>query len=145
MYAHTKKDVPYHWTAECECAFDHLKTPPVLSYPDFNRHFILETDASISGLGAILSQLQEDGKLHLLAYASHSLSKLEKNYPMTDLEMLAVVCGVTHFRCYLYGHQVTIYTDHAAVKAVLGTPNLTGKQACWWIKIHGSGIGEVNI
>ena len=85
MYARTKKDVPYHWTAECECAFDHLKTPPVLSYPDFNRRLILETDASILGLGAILSQLKEDGKLHLLAYASHSLSKREKNYPVIDL------------------------------------------------------------
>ena len=136
MYALTKKDVPYDWTAESECAFDHLKTPPVLSYPDFKRYFILETDASISGLGAILSQSQEDRELHLLAYASHSLSKLEKNYPVTDLEMLAVVWGVTHFRCYLYGHQVTIYTDHDAVKAVLGTPNLTGKHAYWWIKIH---------
>ena len=60
LHALTKKDVQYHWTAECECAFDHLKTclitPPVLSYPDFNRSFILETDACISGLGAILSQ-----------------------------------------------------------------------------------------
>ena len=145
MYALTKKDVPYPWTVECECAFDHLKIPPVLSYPGFNRRYILETDARISGLGAILSQLQEDGKLHLLAYASHSLPKLEKNYPVTDLETLAVVWGVTHFRCYLYGHQVTIHTDHAAVKAVLGTPNLTGKHAHWWIEIHGSGIGEVNI
>ena len=148
MYALTKKDVPYHWTAECECAFDHLKTclitPPVLSYPDFDKSFILETDASISGLGAILSQLQEDGKLHPLAYASRSLSESE-NYPVTDLETLAVVWGVTHFRYYLYGHQVTIYTDHAAVKAVFRTPNLTGKHARWWSKIHGSGIGEVDI
>ena len=149
LYALTKKDVPYHWTAECECAFDHLKTclitPPILSYPDFDKSFILETDASISGLGAILSQLQEDGKLHPLAYASRSLSKSEKNYPVTDLETLAVIWGVTHIRYYLYGHQVTIYTDHAAVKAVLGTPNLTGKHARWWSKIHGSGIGEVDI
>ena len=83
------------------------------------------------GLGAILSQLQEDGKLHPLAYATRSLSKSEKNYPVTDLEMLAVVWGVTHFRYYLYGHQMTIYTNHAAVKAVLGTPNLTGKHAHW--------------
>ena len=59
--------------------------------------------------------------------------------------MFAVVWGVTHLRCYLYGHQVTIYTDHDAVKAALGTPNLTGKHARWWIEIHGSGIAEVNI
>ena len=83
--------------------------------------------------------------MHPLAYASHSLSTSEKNYSATDLETLAVVWGVTHFRYYLYGHQVTIYTDHTAVKAVLGTPNLTGKHARWWSKIHGCGIGEVNI
>ena len=145
----TKKNVPFHWTGECESAFDYLKTclitAPVLAYPDFNKNFILETDASILGLGAILSQPQEDGKLHPIAYASRTLSQAEKNYPVTDLETLAVVWGVTHFRYYLYGHQVTIYTDHAAVKAVLGTPNLTGKHARWWSKVHGSGIGEIDI
>ena len=149
LYTLTKKDVPFHWTAECEAAFDYLKscliTTPVLAFPDFDRNFVLETDASILGLGAILSQIQEDGNLHPLAYASRSLSKSEKNYSATDLETLAVVWAVTHFRYYLYGHQVTIYTDHTAVKAVLETPNLTGKHARWWSKIHGSGIGEVNI
>ena len=144
----TKKGASFYRTAACEAAFDYLKscliTAPVLAYPDFNRNFVLETFA---GLGAILSQIQEDGKLHPLAYASRSLSKSEKNYSAIDLETLAVVWGVTHFRYYLYGHQVTIYTDHTAVKAVLGTPNLTGKHACWWSKIHGCGIGdrEVNI
>ena len=117
----------------------------MLAFPDFDRNFVLETDDSILGLGAILSQIQEDWNLHPLAYASRSLSKSEKNYSATDLETLAVVWAVTHFRYYLYGHQVTIYTDHTAVKAVLETPNLTGKHACWWSKIHGSGIGEVNI
>ena len=143
LYALTRKDASYHWTAECEPAFNYLKscliTAPVLVYPDFDRDFVLETDASILGLGAILSQVQDDGKLHPLAYASRSLSKSEKNYPVTELETLAVVWGITHFRYYLYGHQVTVYTDHAAVKAVLGTPNLTGKHARWWSKVHGSG------
>ena len=64
------------------------------------------------------SSKQEDRKIHPVAYASRSVSKSEKNYPITDLETLAVVWGVTHFRYYLYGHNVTIYTDHAAVKAV---------------------------
>jgi len=68
-----------------------LITTPVLAFPDFDRNFVLETDASILGLGAILSQTQEQGKLHPLAYASRSLSKSEKNYSATDLETLAVV------------------------------------------------------
>ena len=91
------------------------------------------------------SSKQEDGKIHPVAYASCSVSKSEKNYLIIDLETLAVVWGVTHFRYYLYGHNITIYTDHAAVKAVLGAPNLTGEHAQWWNKVHGSGIGEIDI
>ena len=53
---------------------------PVLSYPQFDRGFTLETDASGKGLGAVLSQKQEDGKLHSIAYASHALSPCKKNY-----------------------------------------------------------------
>ena len=72
-----RKDVAYHWTAECEFAFNYLKscliTVPVLVYPDFDRDFVLEMDASILGLGAIQSQVQDHGKLHPLAYASRSL------------------------------------------------------------------------
>ena len=57
----------------------------------FHKPFTLETDASIQGLGAILSQVQNDGYLHPLAYASRSLSHSEKNYVITELEALAVV------------------------------------------------------
>ena len=103
-------------------------------------------DASILGIEAILSQFQEDVKLHPLAYASHSVSHSEKNYQATDLETLAVVWAITHFIYIFYnGHQVTIYTDHVAVRVVLGAPNLTGKHVCWWSKVHGCGIGETNI
>jgi len=83
-------------------------------------------------------------RLHPLAYASRSLSPSEKNYAITECETLAVVWGITHFRYHLYGHKVTD-TDHAAVKAVLGAPNLDGKHARWWNKVHGSGIREVYI
>ena len=149
MYNLTRQGTPFNWTASCEQAFDILKskllTAPILAYPDFTRDFVLETDASKQGLGAILSQLQDDSKLHPLAYASRSLSPSEKNYAITELETLAVVWAISHFRYHLYGHKVTVYTDHAAVKAVLGAPNLDGKHARWWNKVHGSGIREVDI
>ena len=65
------------WTAECETAFDtsrtKLQTTPVLGYPNFSKYFTLETDASKVGLGAILSQYQEDQKLHPVAYASQHI------------------------------------------------------------------------
>ena len=60
--------------------------------------FVLETDASIDGLGAVLSQTQEDGKLHPIAYASRALTPGEKNYGITDLETLAVVWSLSHFK-----------------------------------------------
>jgi len=145
----TAKGVPFDWTAECEIAFlslkTHLVTPPVLAYPCFTKDFTLETDASIQGLGAVLSQAQEDGRLHPVAYATRALNPSEKNYSVTELETLAVVWAVTHFHSYLYGGRVTILTDHSAVKAVLETSNPTGKHARWWTRVYGRGVKEVRI
>ena len=70
---------------------------PILAYPDFTKDFILETDASKQGLGAMLSQLQDDSKLHPLAYVSRSLSSSEKTYAITELETLTVVWAIAHF------------------------------------------------
>ena len=95
LYAMTRKGAQYQWTADCEVAFETLKskllTPPILAYPDFGKDFVLETDASKHGLGAILSQRQEDNRLHPVhpvAYASRSISASEANYAITNLETL---------------------------------------------------------
>ena len=145
----TRKGTQFRWTTECQESFDTLKerltTAPVLSYPSFNRPFVPETDASVRGLGAVLSQLQEDGQLHPVAYASRSLCASERNYSVTELETLAVVWSITHFHPYLYGHTVTVYTDHTAVKAILNSANPSAKHARWWTKVYGSGVGEVKI
>lgn len=117
----------------------------MLAYPSFNKPFILETDASIRGIGAVISQYQEDGLVHPVAYASRSLNPAERNCSITELETLAVVWATQHFRSCLYGHAVTVYTDHTAVKAILETPNPSGKHARWWTKVYGSGIKEVKI
>jgi len=65
---------------------------------------------------------------------NRSISTAESNSAITNLETLAVVWAVTHFRYYLYGHIVVVITDHVAVKAILGAPNLTGQHASWWSK-----------
>ena len=113
--------------------------------PSFSKAFVLETDASTLGLGAVLSQPQEDGRTHPVAYASRALSPQEANYSITELETLAVVWAITYFHTYLYGHSVTVYTDHTAVKAFLETPSPSGKHARWWMKVYGRGIKEVKI
>ena len=118
----------------CQEAFDRLKKKlveaPVLVYPDFELSFVLETDASYQGLGAVLSQKLEDHRLHPVAFGSRALSPTEKNYVVTELETLAVVWAVKHFHAYLYGHDdVQVVTDHSAVKALLASPSPSGKHA----------------
>ena len=74
----TTKGVPFVWTAECEAAFHSLKsrlvTLPVIAYPCFGKEIMLETDATIQGLGAVLFQVQEDDKLHPVEYTSRGLN-----------------------------------------------------------------------
>ena len=136
-------------TGQCEGAFLSLKRKLtealVLAYPSLSQPYFLETDASGDGLGAVLSQVQSDGLRHPIAYASRGLSKAERNYGITELETLAVFWAVTHFRTYLYGNEVTVFTDHSAVKAVLETPNPSGKHARWWIKVYESGLKQMHI
>ena len=145
----TWKGADFVWTKQCEAAFCELKErlteAPVLAYPCFQKPFILETDASGCGLGAVLSQCQNDGVVHPIAYASRSLSKAESNYGITELETLAVVWVLTLFRTYIYGNEVTVYTNHSAVKGVLETPNPSGKHARWWSKVYESGTKRVHI
>ena len=101
----TRKGVEFVWTAECQSAFDMLKqrltTAPVIAYPSFDKDFSLETDASVLGIGAVLSQAQENGHNHPVAYASRALSQQEANYSITELETLAVVWALTYFHTYL--------------------------------------------
>ena len=73
-----------------------MTTAPILGYLDYNKPFILFTDASEKGLGAVLSQKQEDQEI-VIAYASRSLNKAEQNYPITEQEALAVVWAIEYF------------------------------------------------
>ena len=92
----TKGD-PFEWTKDCQLAFDTLKerltSAPVLTFPCPGGVFILDTDASNTGLGAVLSQMQ-DGQERVLGYFSRSLSKTERNYCVTRRELLALVALV---------------------------------------------------
>ena len=123
----TKQNAEFKWTDECQEALDTLKKKlveaPVLVYPNFDIGFVLETDPSYQGLGAVLSQKLEDKLLHPVSFSSRALSPSEKNYAVTELETLAVVWAVKHYRAYLYGHDVQVVTDHSAVKALLSNPS----------------------
>ena len=158
LHALTKKNIVFQWTTECEEAFRKLKelliSAPVLAYPRFgpDRSFVLETDASTIGLGAVLSQIQDDGIVHPVAYASRSVDKHEKNYGISELETLGLVWAVRYFRPYLLGHPCVVYTDHAACLSILNTARPSGKLARWALTIqemdltikHKSGKGNTN-
>ena len=137
-----KKDTAFDWSQECQEAFNTLKqllcSAPVLAYPEFGQGkcFILETDASIRGLGAVLSQTQEDGSIHPIAYASRSLDKHEQNYGISELETLGLVWAVRYFRNYLLGHPCIVYTDHVACLSILNTNRPSGKLARWALTIQ---------
>ena len=79
-----------------------LTEAPVLGYPTMEDPFVIDTDASLTGVGAVLSQVQ-DGQERVLCYYSHRLSKAEHNYCVTRRELLAVVRATRRFHPYLYG------------------------------------------
>lgn len=128
----TRKEVEFSRTVECQVAFNTLKErlveAPVLAYPNFNLSFIVETDASHKGFGAVLSQRLDDGKLHPVAFASRALS-LSENHGVTELETPAAVEAIKHFHAYLYGYEVKVVTDRSAVRALLATPSPGEKHA----------------
>lgn len=88
---------------------------PVLAYADFSRPFILEVDASLSGLGAVLSQ-EKEGQVRPIAYASRALSRSERkmpNYSSMKLEFLGLKWAMADkFREYLLGHKCVVWTDN---------------------------------
>ena len=144
LYNLTRKDVLFQWNEQCAEAFRQLKNrltyAPVLAYPSFEKDFVLQTDTSIEGIGGILSQTHEDNLLHSVPYASRSLSLAERRYGITELETLTVVWTVSHVHPYLYGHSLVVYTDHAAVRALLEAAKPSAKHARQWANIYGSGI-----
>ena len=130
----TEKNNTWHWTKECQEAFRELKTrlinAPILAYPSSEGRFILDTDASGQGIGAVLSQVQ-DGVEKVVSYASRSLNKSERNYCVTRRELLAVVYFIKKHRHYLYGRDFEVRTDHAALKWLLSFKDPEGQLARW--------------
>ena len=119
LHALTRKDAVFHWSEDCQNAFDQLKTllttSPITAFPDFSQAFRLYTDASTAGLGTILAQVR-DGKERIICCASRALNKAEKSYPATKLECLAIVWAVAKFRPYLMAMPFEVFTDHYALQ-----------------------------
>ena len=128
----------FKWMPKHQQAFDALKetlvTAPVLDYPDFNREFVLEIDASLQGLGVVLSQQDETGRLHVIAYPSQSLCPSERfmhNYSSAKLELLALKWAIMEEFCdYLLGSKFHVYMDNSPL-AYVRESKLGASQTQW--------------
>ena len=119
----TSEKVEFKWTPSMQKSFDTLKqaltTAPVLAYSDFGKPFLVATDASSAAVGAVLSQLDENGREQPIHYASRSSNEAEKNYSTHQREGLAIFFALKKFRHYLLCQKFKLYTDHEALKYVI--------------------------
>ena len=130
----TEKNSPFKWGSEQENSWLQLKeklvSSPILAYPDRDATFVLDTDASNYGIGAVLSQTI-DGQEKVIAYGSRILTKPERRYCITRKELLAVVHFVRTYRHYLIGRPFIVRTDHAALRWLRSFKEPEGQIARW--------------
>ncbi len=115
----TKNDSKLVWTDQCQTAFYKLKevliSPEIMAFPNNTGDFILDVDACDSGIGAVLNQIH-DGQEKVVAYASRSLNKAERNYCVTERELLAIRYFIEYFRHYLLGRKFHVRSDHLSIE-----------------------------
>lgn len=112
-----------------------LTNAPLLQFPDFDKPFVLTTDASNFAIGAVLSQ-GTIGSDKPVAYASRTLSDTESRYSTIEKELLAVIWAVKHFRPYLYGKKFTIYTDHRPLAWLYSLKEPNSKLTRWRLRLE---------
>lgn len=130
-----QKDMKWNWGIEQQKAFEKMKelmiTAPILMIPDDRKTFIVNTDASDIGVGAVLQQVDSTGNLRPCAYFSKKLLPAETRYPTHDQEMLALILALKHWRHFLYRSPFIIRTDHAALTHFHQQPHLNKRQLRW--------------
>jgi hypothetical protein len=130
----TKAATTWHWSPQCQEAFETLQnsliSAPVLLVPDPAKPFHVFADASQFAVGAVLMQDQGNG-LQPVAFESRKLTSAEQNYPIHEIELLAVVHALKVWRCYLEGTEFYTNTDHQSLKHLMTQPHLSRRQARW--------------
>ena len=124
LYTLLKKNSRWQWTEECSQAFlaakGMLTSSKVLAHYNPKLPLILATDASSYGVGAVLTQVSEEGTERPIAYVSRTLSDAERNYAQIEKEALAIIFGVKRFHVYLYGRKFLLLTDHKPLTTIFG-------------------------
>ena len=134
LYKLLEKDAKFFWERECQKSFEelkfHLTTAPIVRAPNWQLPFEVMCDASDLAVGAVLAQ-REDGKPHVVYYASKTLNEAQRNYTTTEKELLAVVYALDKFRAYLVGAAIVIFTDHYTLKYLLTKQNAKARLIRW--------------
>lgn len=128
-----KNKTKWKWDEKCEQAFDKVKSlfkKEMLYHPKFDRSFILYINASILGLGAVLSQIDDNGHKRAIHMISRTLHAPEKNYFTSKLKLLAIVWALGEFRSYILGNKIIIKTDYRALSFLQKFKTLSG----WMIR-----------
>ncbi len=136
-----KKGRSFQWSLQCQIAFDQLKacliSPPILGHPEIQRSFVVYTDASDTGLGAVLAQRKDSGRLEeVIAYGSRTLNKAEINYSVTEKECLAVVWALKKGQHYFESRLFTVVTDHSALQWVMSSTKTTSRLVRWALRLQ---------
>ena len=113
-----------------------MTSKPVLQCPDYDQPFLLQTDASERGLGAVLSQVDEFHQEHPVAYYSRKLLPRERRYSTIEKECLGIIRALKHFEVYLLGRHFTVMTDHRALRYLHTMKNANGRLTRWALAVQ---------
>ncbi|GBG59001.1 hypothetical protein CBR_g24349 [Chara braunii] len=135
-----RKDQPLSWDAECQQAFatlkDALAATPILIRPDPSKQFILITDWQPEAISAILAQKGNDGREHVIKYASRTVPDERRNDSAPQGECYAVVWGIHYFHPYPYGQKFRLVADHEPLLALKKLTNYTGMIGRWAVRLQ---------
>ena len=141
----TRKNVDWIWGKEESDAFNALKhrltSSPILGYPDIDKDYVLHTDASEYGVGAVLSQVRGYGGFQslrevVIAYTSKHLLERERKWATVEKELYAIIHAVKTFYTYVYGHKITVYSDHKPPEWIMGKNTLCGRLSRWSLTLQ---------
>lgn len=143
-----KKDSKFSWIDDCHKSFETiinaLTVSPIIKGPTWGEPFHIHTDASNFSIGAVLRQKDENGAMHAIYNINRNLSLAERNYTMSEKELLVVVYAINKFRRYIIGYKIFIHTDHVAIRYLMNKAIVAGRIIRWLLILQEFDITIVN-